>query len=651
MRHLAVVSVVLLLACQPGPAFVELADAVVSPARARPGEEVTVTVTATNKSTGPIGAGDVALVLPDGSPWTGTLAATDGGAVGETVTFAGTLVAPEQVGRHALTWQARRGDALFMVDVAGAIEVTCSDGVFCNGGERLVDGACAAGPAPCDDGEACTVDACDEATGTCSFAPGQGCALCFSDCVPDCTDKSCGDDGCGGSCGACGSGEGCASATGTCQSAAQAGTCGDPLPLLAPGEELLGIHVIAGDSTTALHQAVPTCNSTSTAVELVYTFTTTARVGLEARTSGYDTVLHLRRACLDDAPAATVACSDDSSPPGDYGSRIAVDLDPGTYFLIVDGFDSSQYGPFTLTTKFAADGCVPRCDGRYCGGDDGCGGDCGTCPDGQVCADRRCRPDPCAPQCDGKECGDDGCGGECGQCPEGQLCVPASGQCATFPACDHLLPECERGCAVGEFCGTDCQCHPQGAPMPDLVLNAERLASEILLDTIEVTEDSCSLVEECVGGVGTREVVRFSVEALNQGQATLTVPPPAERPDLFQFSPCHGHFHFSGFATYELVDAAGEVVLTGHKQAYCMEDTARVLAGPKIGCSKLYNCEEQGIQAGWSDLYGNTLDCQWLDVTDVPPGDYQIRVTVNPGRVFEEVTLDNNIASAPVTIP
>ena len=37
---------------------------------------------------------------------------------------------------------------------------------------------------------------------------------------------------------------------------------------------------------------------------------------------------------------------------------------------------------------------------------------------------------------------------------------------------------------------------------------------------------------------------------------------------------------------------------------------------------KEYDCSNQGIQAGWSDLYGNSLDCQWLDVTDVPPGDY-----------------------------
>jgi hypothetical protein len=147
-------------------------------------------------------------------------------------------------------------------------------------------------------------------------------------------------------------------------------------------------------------------------------------------------------------------------------------------------------------------------------------------------------------------------------------------------------------------------------------------------------------------------VLRFSVEAVNQGFATLTVPPPADRPDLFNFSPCHGHFHFSGFASYALLDAQGRtVVLTGRKQAYCMEDTERVAEGPQVACSKQFTCDNQGIQRGWSDLYGNTLDCQWLDITDVAPGDYRLQVTLNPARAFQEVTLDNNTASVPVTIP
>ncbi|HEU4408804.1 MAG TPA: lysyl oxidase family protein [Polyangiaceae bacterium] len=644
-----------------GPSFIELGDVTVSAApRVAPLAAYPVTVTARNRSNGTLEPGEVELHFRGDAAWgDAPLTLTAPVPAGEVATFRAELVAPTP-GRYELAWRPERSGRGAGAVLAAKVEVTCSDGVFCNGAERFARGACVAGSDPCDDGEACTADACDEATGTCSHVLGAGCAACFSECVPDCTGRVCGSDGCGGSCGACAPGEGCASIAGTCQSAAQPGTCANPLPLLGPGEALLGAHAVAGDTTAGLHQAVPTCNSTSTAVEIVYTFTTTERVGLDARASGFDTVLHLRKAaaapdpslgCLDDRPEATVKCSDDAAPPGDYGSRLAAALEPGTYYLIVDGFDSEAFGPFTLTTRFVKDGCVPNCDGRYCGGDDGCGGDCGACDPGFKCSNRRCLPDPCTPDCAGKECGDDGCDGSCGACPAGLLCVPSTSTCRAFPSCDHDRPVCEGGCGPDAFCGTDCACHPLAAPMPDLVLDADRLASEILFEVVDISPDSCAIVEDCVAGPGRRTLLRFSVEAVNQGQATLVVPPPADRPDLFLFSPCHGHYHFDGFATYGLLDLAGNTVIAGRKQAYCMEDTAQVIEGPGVACEKKYSCEEQGIQPGWSDLYGNALDCQWLDITDLAPGDYQIEVALNPARAFEEVSFENNVARVPVTIP
>jgi len=165
------------------------------------------------------------------------------------------------------------------------------------------------------------------------------------------------------------------------------------------------------------------------------------------------------------------------------------------------------------------------------------------------------------------------------------------------------------------------------------VVDEARLADEILFDTLEVSPASCAVAEACVNGTGLRRLLRFSVQAVNQGQADLRVPPPSNRPDLFDYSECHGHYHFQGFARYELLDGAGNVVLTGRKQAYCMEDTERVADGPGVACDKKYDCSNQGIQAGWSDIYGNALDCQWLDITGLPAGDYALRVSVNPSRV------------------
>ncbi len=45
---------------------------------------------------------------------------------------------------------------------------SCDDGNFCNGTETLVDGSCQPGTAvSCDDGVDCTVDSCNESTGSC----------------------------------------------------------------------------------------------------------------------------------------------------------------------------------------------------------------------------------------------------------------------------------------------------------------------------------------------------------------------------------------------------------------------------------------------------------------------------------------------------
>jgi len=571
-------------------------------------------------------------------------------------TFTGSLQAGQQIGRHRLSWQPTVNGAAIGSPVVATVELTCSDGVFCNGEERFVNGKCVKASTPCDDAAACSADTCDEATRRCVHTLSSGCDECFAkNCVPKCKGRACGDDSCGGSCGGCPAGQACGD--GACIVAVAPGTCSSPIPLsdypvqLPQSDPLLGLRILQGDTTNGFNETVPSCNATSTAPEKIYAFTVPAgtTVGIDARSSDFDTVLSLRKdSCL--SSGATIDCSDDAAPPGNFGSHITGLLQPGAYYLIVDGFDATSFGPFTLYVNLVA-GCVPQCDGKFCG-DDGCGGSCGLCGPGELCnTAARCVPDPCQPQCNGRKCGDDGCGGTCGSCRAGELCVTATGACKAFPDCNHDLPTCKTACSSNQFCGVDCECHDMRDAQPDLVVDETRLQNEILIDYLDVSPTSCTVFESCVGGTGRRKLLRFSVEAVNQGQATLAVPPPAKRPDLFTFSACHGHYHFNGFAQYRLLDTGGNVIQVGKKLAYCMEDTVQVMEGPNVGCSKVFDCENQGIQAGWSDLYGNALDCQWLDITDVPSGDYFLEVTANPARAFQEETFDNNTTTVPVTIP
>jgi hypothetical protein len=128
---------------------------------------------------------------------------------------------------------------------------------------------------------------------------------------------------------------------------------------------------------------------------------------------------------------------------------------------------------------------------------------------------------------------------------------------------------------------------------------------------------------------------------------------PSNAPDLFHFSDCHQHYHFDGYAVYDLLDPTGNVVAEGHKQAFCLIDLDQWAAGYP---GPNYNCGNQGISKGWADIYSGNLDCNWIDVTDVPPGDYTLRISVNPPLdatgvpPVVERDYSNNVLEYPVSL-
>ncbi|MEE2755764.1 MAG: lysyl oxidase family protein [Myxococcota bacterium] len=186
--------------------------------------------------------------------------------------------------------------------------------------------------------------------------------------------------------------------------------------------------------------------------------------------------------------------------------------------------------------------------------------------------------------------------------------------------------------------------------LPDLVLLQESLLSDVWLDEIFVTEDSCVFLEGCVAGVGMRRLLRFAVATANIGDVDLEMGRPADSPDLFEYSGCHEHFHFDGYADYNLASADGEVA-RGHKQAFCLMDTDRYWTDDEsVPDLERYSCGYQGITRGWADTYGSHLDCQWIDVTGVAPGDYRLHVAINEARRIVEKTYDNNDHSVEMTV-
>jgi hypothetical protein len=109
------------------------------------------------------------------------------------------------------------------------------------------------------------------------------------------------------------------------------------------------------------------------------------------------------------------------------------------------------------------------------------------------------------------------------------------------------------------------------------------------------------------------------------------------------------HVHFVHYARYRLLTTDGKEMGVGRKQAFCLLDLEPYsldATDPPVR----YSCDDQGIHRGWADVYDAGLDCQWLDVTDVPDGDYQLEVHVNPEQILPEKDYDNNVTVVPVHI-
>jgi hypothetical protein len=173
------------------------------------------------------------------------------------------------------------------------------------------------------------------------------------------------------------------------------------------------------------------------------------------------------------------------------------------------------------------------------------------------------------------------------------------------------------------------------------VVPAQMTGSERITDE-PFTADSCEVVEGCIATPGVRRLLRFATVTENVGDGDLAlghVPPPGVSAGIFVWSPCHMHHHIAGYAAFELRDGSG-VVATGRKQGFCLEDDEQV--DPRLGGSHGYNCANQGISPGWADVYGVSLPCQWIDITDVPSGSYQLHVIIDDSGVLEDTDHGNN---------
>jgi len=186
---------------------------------------------------------------------------------------------------------------------------------------------------------------------------------------------------------------------------------------------------------------------------------------------------------------------------------------------------------------------------------------------------------------------------------------------------------------------------------PDLTVYTPRLEADLAIEIRNFASDSCELTpdEGCVGAAGDRTLLRFSVETPNIGTADIELGTPSVSDD-YQFSECHGHFHFIGYAEFRLLNLEGMEVAESRKQAFCLVDTVQFDDDTSVSTVPRYACSFQGIQRGWSDIYDSSLPCQFMDITDVVPGTYEIHIEVNAEGRIEELDTTNNVAVVEVDL-
>jgi hypothetical protein len=130
-----------------------------------------------------------------------------------------------------------------------------------------------------------------------------------------------------------------------------------------------------------------------------------------------------------------------------------------------------------------------------------------------------------------------------------------------------------------------------------------------------------------------------------------------------QFHPIHAHWHnadANAFTVYKYDHATGQrgdAVAKGRKTGICFADVGLVSpanasalpAHDGVGCinpAARGGAWVMGLSPGWYDLYDWTVSDQYIDITGVPDGTYELCSVTNPEGTLKESDLANNEACA-----
>lgn len=222
---------------------------------------------------------------------------------------------------------------------------------------------------------------------------------------------------------------------------------------------------------------------------------------------------------------------------------------------------------------------------------------------------------------------------------------------------------------------------------PDLAIDPGILAHSPTIDFHTFAPTDCAVVEG-MATEGTRKLLLFSTQSNNLGPGALFLGSPAEHPDWFVFSACHGHYHIKDYADYRLwtlsgyarwkalraadpslcasqvlaanPDLASELVL-GTKLGLCFYDVLTMHQAPAatqvcpntLDPQTYTSCDFAGLGVCWADIYSpvyGVVDGQWIDVTGIPNGDYVLENESNATHLITETDYSNNSSAVVIQL-
>jgi hypothetical protein len=111
----------------------------------------------------------------------------------------------------------------------------------------------------------------------------------------------------------------------------------------------------------------------------------------------------------------------------------------------------------------------------------------------------------------------------------------------------------------------------------------------------------------------------------------------------------HNHWHYRKMLIFQLRSKGsdGQVIKESNKQGFCLSDLSS------------RNCNRgepdrtdvtMGLGRGEEDVYSANVEGQYVTITDVPDGEYNLRFEVNPRGEIKESSTSDNYSSARIRI-